>query len=100
MAQMDFASSYLKTLRGGFLGFASVDTVYTEGTAGDWEAAVRRAYAKIDVVYDHFSAWPFQLIKGRLKVVFQTTLMLTNVRLLKNEYVQRPQKKVLRSSEK
>ena len=56
MAQMDFASSYLKTLRGGFLGFASVDTVYTEGTAGDWEAAVRRAYAKIDVVYDHFSA--------------------------------------------
>ena len=56
MAQMDFASSYLKTMRGGFLGFASVDTVYTEGTAGDWEAAVRRAYAKIDVVYDHFSA--------------------------------------------
>ena len=56
MAQMDFASSYLKTLRGGFLGFASVDTVYAEGTAGDWEAAVQRACAKIDVVYDYFAA--------------------------------------------
>ncbi len=56
MAQMDFASSYLKILFSGFLGFASVDTVYTEGTAGDWEASVQRACAKIDVVYDHFSA--------------------------------------------
>jgi len=56
MAQMDFASSYLKTLLGGFLGFASVDTVYAEGTAGDWEAAVQRACAKIDVVYDYFAA--------------------------------------------
>ena len=56
MAQMDFASSYLKTLLGGFLGFASVDTVYAEGTAGDWEAAVQRACAKIDDVYDHFAA--------------------------------------------
>ena len=56
IAQMDFASSYLKTLLGGFLGFASVDTVYAEGTAGDWEAAVQRACAKIDDVYDHFAA--------------------------------------------
>ena len=56
MAQMDFASSYLKTLLGGFLGFASVDTVYAEGTAGNWEAAVQRACAKIDAVYDHFIA--------------------------------------------
>ena len=56
MAQMDFASSYLKTLLGGFLGFASVDTVYAEGTAGDWEAAIQRACVKIDVVYDHFIA--------------------------------------------
>jgi len=56
MAQMDFASSYLKTLLGGFLGFASVDTVYAEGTAGNWEAAVQRACGKIDVVYDHFAA--------------------------------------------
>lgn len=56
MAQMDFASSYLKTLRGGFLGFASVDTVYTESTAGDCEAEVQRACAKIDDGYDHFAA--------------------------------------------
>ena len=56
MAQMDFASSYLKTLLGGFLGFAYVDTVYAEGTAGDWEAAVQHACGKIDVVYDHFAA--------------------------------------------
>ena len=56
MAQMDCASSYLKTLLGGFLGFAFVDTVYAEGTAGDWEAAVQRACAKIDAVYDHFAA--------------------------------------------
>lgn len=56
MAQMDFASSYLKTLLGGFLGFASVDTVYAEGTAGNWEAAVQRACAKINDVYDHFAA--------------------------------------------
>ena len=56
MAQMDCASSYLKTLLGGFLGFASVDTVYAEGTAGNWEAAVQRACAKIDAVYDHFIA--------------------------------------------
>lgn len=56
MAQMDFASSYLKTLLGGFLGFASVDTVYAEGTAGNLEAAVQRACAKIDAVYDHFIA--------------------------------------------
>lgn len=56
MAQMDFASSYLKTLLGGFLGFASVDTVYAEGTAGNWEAAVQRACGKIDAVYDHFAA--------------------------------------------
>ena len=56
MAQMDFASSYLKTLLGGFLGFASVDTVYAEGTAGDWEAAVQRACTDIDAVYDRFTA--------------------------------------------
>ena len=56
MAQMDCASSYLKTLLGGFLGFASVDTVYAEGTAGNWDAAVQRACAKIDDVYDHFAA--------------------------------------------
>lgn len=56
MAQMDFASSYLKTLLGGFLGFASVDTVYAEGTAGNLDAAVQRACAKIDDVYDHFAA--------------------------------------------
>ena len=56
MAQMDFASSYLKTLLGGFLGFASVDTVYAEGTVGDWEAAVQRACGKIDAVYDYFAA--------------------------------------------
>lgn len=56
MAQMDCASSYLKTLLGGFLGFASVDTVYAEGTAGNWEAAVQRACGKIDAVYDHFAA--------------------------------------------
>ena len=56
MAQMDFASSYLKTLLGGFLGFASVDTVYAEGTAGNWDAAVQRACGKIDAVYDHFAA--------------------------------------------
>ncbi len=56
MAQMDFASSYLKTLLGGFLGFASVDTVYAEGTAGDWYAAVQRACAKIDAVYDYFTS--------------------------------------------
>ena len=56
MAQMDCASSYLKTLLGGFLGLASVDTVYAEGTAGNWEAAVQRACGKIDAVYDHFAA--------------------------------------------
>ena len=56
MAQMDCASSYLKTLLGGFLGFASVDTVYAEGTAGDWEAAVQRACTDIDAVYDRFTA--------------------------------------------
>lgn len=55
MAQMDFASSYLKTLLGGFLGFASVDTVYTEGTAGDREATPQRTCAKIDDGYDHFA---------------------------------------------
>ena len=56
MAQMDFASSYLKSLLGGFLGFASVDTVYAEGTAGDWEAAVQHACTDIDAVYDRFTA--------------------------------------------
>lgn len=57
MAQMDFASSYLKTLLGGFLGFASVDTVRAEGTSGDnREAAVQRACADIDAVYDRFAA--------------------------------------------
>ncbi len=29
--------------------------VYTEGAAGDWEASVQRACAKIDDVYDHFA---------------------------------------------
>ena len=56
MAQMDFASSYLKTLLGGFLGFASVDTIYAEGTSGDWEVAIQRACAGIDAVYDRFTA--------------------------------------------
>ena len=57
MAQMDFASSYLKTLLGGFLGFASVDTVRAEGTSGDnREAAIQRACADIDAVYDRFAA--------------------------------------------
>ena len=57
MAQMDFASSYLKTLLGGFLGFASVDTVRAEGTSGDnREAAVQRACTDIDAVYDRFAA--------------------------------------------
>ena len=57
MAQMDFASSYLKTLLGGFLGFASVDTVRAEGTSGDnREVAVQRACADIDAVYDRFAA--------------------------------------------
>ena len=57
MAQMDFASSYLKTLLGGFLGFASVDTVRAEGTSGDnREAAIQRASADIDAVYDRFAA--------------------------------------------
>ena len=57
MAQMDFASSYLKSLLGGFLGFASVDTVRAEGTSGDnREAAVQRACADIDAVYDRFAA--------------------------------------------
>ena len=57
MAQMDFASSYLKTLLGGFLGFASVDTVRAEGTSVDnREAAVQRACADIDAVYDRFAA--------------------------------------------
>ena len=57
MAQMDFASSYLKTLLGGFLGFASVDTVRAEGTSGNnREAAVQRACADIDAVYDRFAA--------------------------------------------
>ena len=57
MAQMDFASSYLKSLLGGFLGFASVDTVRAEGTSVDnREAAVQRACADIDAVYDRFAA--------------------------------------------
>ena len=57
MAQMDFASSYLNTLLGGFLGFASVDTVRAEGTSGDnREAAIQRACADIDAVYDRFAA--------------------------------------------
>ena len=56
MAQMDFASSYLKTLLGGFLGFASVDTIYAEGTAGNWDVAVQRACAEIDAVFGSFTA--------------------------------------------
>lgn len=57
MAQMDFASSYLKSLLGGFLGFASVDTIRAEGTSGDnREAAIQRACADIDAVYDRFAA--------------------------------------------
>ena len=57
MAQMDFASSYLKSLLGGFLGFASVDTVRAEGTSvNNREAAVQRACADIDAVYDRFAA--------------------------------------------
>ena len=57
MAQMDFASSYLKSLLGGFLGFASVDTVRAEGTSVDnREAAGQRACADIDAVYDRFAA--------------------------------------------
>ena len=57
MAQMDFASSYLKSLLGGFLGFASVDTVRAEGTSVDnREAAIQRACADIDAVYDRFAA--------------------------------------------
>ena len=57
MAQMDFASSYLTTQLGGFLGFASVDTVRAEGTSGDnREAAIQRACADIDAVYDRFAA--------------------------------------------
>jgi FMN-dependent NADH-azoreductase len=30
-------------------------TICAEGTAGDWEAAVQRACAKIDDGYDHFA---------------------------------------------
>ena len=56
MAQMDFASSYLKTLLGGFLGFASVDTIYAEGTASNWDVAVQRACAEIDAVFGSFTA--------------------------------------------
>ena len=57
MTQMDFASSYLKSLLGGFLGFASVDTVRAEGTSGDnREAAIQHACADIDAVYDRFAA--------------------------------------------
>lgn len=56
MAQMDFASSYLKTLLGGFLGFASVDTIYAEGTAGNWDVAVQRACTEIDAVFGSFTA--------------------------------------------
>ena len=56
MAQMDFASSYLKTLLGGFLGFASVDTIYAEDTAGNWDVAVQRACAEIDAVFGSFTA--------------------------------------------
>ncbi|WP_255362668.1 MULTISPECIES: hypothetical protein [Eikenella] len=43
-------------MSGGFLGFASVETVCAEDTAGDWEEAVQHACAGIDAMYDHFVA--------------------------------------------
>ena len=52
-----FTPEETQSLLGGFLGFASVDTVRAEGTSGNnREAAVQRACADIDAVYDRFAA--------------------------------------------
>ena len=58
MAQMEFSVSYLQTLLGGLLGFASVDAVRAEGTAlpAGPEAAVQRALAEIDARLEGFLA--------------------------------------------
>ena len=58
MAQMEFSVSYLQTLLGGLLGFASVDAVRAEGTAlpAGPEAAVQRALAGIDARLEGFLA--------------------------------------------
>ena len=58
MAQMEFSVSYLQTLLGGLLGFASVDAVRAEGTAlpAGPEAAVQRALVEIDARLEGFLA--------------------------------------------
>ena len=57
MASMEHSVPYLKTLLGGFLGFADVDVVRAEGTQQQiigLEAAVQKACADIDAKIDGF----------------------------------------------